>query len=76
MFHDDKTCHVGAEAFEQDAFMGIDPIAVLNDPSSSNWLIHALHTALLRDPVDAVHDAETLMGCLAYVFAQYIKHES
>lgn len=33
---------------------------VQDDSASSRWLRSALHTALERDPVDAVADAETL----------------
>jgi hypothetical protein len=33
---------------------------VLRDPSASFWLKAALHSALARDPVDAVNDAEVL----------------
>ena len=34
--------------------------SILADPCANYWLQNALRTALQRDPVDAVHDAETL----------------
>ncbi len=33
---------------------------ILNGPGTSHWLKNALTTALDRDPVDAVNDAELL----------------
>lgn len=33
---------------------------ILNGPGTSNWMKVALSTALNRDPVDAVNDAELL----------------
>ena len=35
-------------------------LAVLADPAASRWLKGALESAMLRDPVDAVYDAELL----------------
>lgn len=37
---------------------------VLRDPAASFWLSDALRSALLRDPVDAVNDAEVLARLL------------
>jgi hypothetical protein len=37
---------------------------VLSDPSASFWLKEALCSALDRDPVDAVNDAEVLFRLL------------
>lgn len=37
---------------------------VSRDPSSSSWLRFALFSALRRDPVDAVNDAEYLFDIL------------
>ncbi len=37
-----------------------DITALLDDPSSSYWLRSALTSALLRDPLDAAHDARVL----------------
>ncbi len=37
---------------------------ILNDPSASTWLKVALHSAVLRDPVDAANDAEVLLEVL------------
>lgn len=37
---------------------------VLRDPAASLWLRQALSSALLRDPVDAVNDAEVLVRLL------------
>ena len=39
---------------------------VLEDPAASFWLKAALSSALARDPVDAVNDAELLHDLLAY----------
>jgi len=39
-------------------------LQVLADPSTSYWLRDALKTALSRDPVDALRDAEMLVGLL------------
>jgi len=38
---------------------------VLADPAASFWLKNALRSALLRDPVDAANDAETLARLLS-----------
>lgn len=38
--------------------------AVLEDPSTSHWMRNALGTAMGRDVVDAVHDAEILHALL------------
>ncbi len=37
---------------------------ILNDPEASDWLKHALRSALERDPVDAANDAEILAQVL------------
>lgn len=37
---------------------------VVQDPSTSNWLRLALQDAMVRDPVDAANDAETLGSIL------------
>lgn len=37
---------------------------VLQDPAASLWLKQALSSALLRDPVDAINDAEVLVRLL------------
>ncbi len=37
---------------------------ILADFSASTWLKHALRSALERDPVDALNDAETLVVAL------------
>lgn len=37
---------------------------VFCDPAASFWLKDALHSALRRDPVDAVNDAEVLARLL------------
>lgn len=39
-------------------------IDVMNSPSSSYWLQAALKTAIIRDPVDAMSDAELLYQLL------------
>ena len=40
--------------------------AVQNNPACSFWLRDALRTACLRDPVDAVQDAEYLLAVLKH----------
>ena len=37
---------------------------ILDDPAASDWLKTALRTALARDPVDAINDAEILCETL------------
>uniref|UniRef100_UPI00402B1F75 hypothetical protein n=1 Tax=Methylomonas sp. SPW-1 TaxID=3438877 RepID=UPI00402B1F75 len=37
---------------------------IVEDPAASNWLKTALRTAIERDPVDAVNDAEILLSAL------------
>ena len=37
---------------------------VVQDPATSNWLRLALQDAMVRDPVDAANDAETLGSIL------------
>ena len=37
---------------------------ILSDPSASNWIKLALTSALSRDPVDALNDAEVLLAVL------------
>jgi len=37
---------------------------ILDDPAASFWLKNALRSALNRDPVDALHDAELLVVAL------------
>lgn len=39
---------------------------ILNGPGTSSWMKVALSTALERDPVDAVNDAELLAMVLAH----------
>ncbi|MGE4483003.1 hypothetical protein [Acidocella sp.] len=39
--------------------------AVMTDPAASGWVKTALEGALRRDPVDAVNDAEFLLGVLS-----------
>lgn len=38
--------------------------AVMASPTTSFWLQRSLQTALMRDPVDAVNDAEVLFQLL------------
>jgi len=38
---------------------------LIEDPSTSYWLVSALHRALARDLVDAVNDAELLLSVLS-----------
>ncbi len=37
---------------------------ILDDPATSFWLKNALRSALNRDPVDALNDAEVLVVAL------------
>jgi hypothetical protein len=37
---------------------------VLADPTASRWLKDALHSAMRRDIVDAINDAEALLAIL------------
>lgn len=39
-------------------------LAVLNEPSTSDWLKNAVKSAFNRDPVDAANDAEFLADLL------------
>lgn len=47
------------------AELDVEIQTVIMDPSTSNWLRTALRSALERDPVDSVNDAETLNMYLA-----------
>ena len=38
--------------------------AVIADPAASDWLRSAARAAIARDPVDAVNDADVLLGLL------------
>jgi len=38
--------------------------AILSDPCASFWIKNALRSALERDPVDALNDAELLVNVL------------
>ncbi|SRR6266481_531773 len=42
---------------------------ILADPAASHWLIVAIKSALLRDPVDAANDAEVL----AYILDRHCR---
>jgi hypothetical protein len=49
---------------------------ILSDYSASDWLKDALRTALERDPVDAVRDAEILAAALSErCYAILTQHE-
>jgi hypothetical protein len=48
---------------------------VLGSPDCSKWLAQALLTALDRDPVDAVNDAEILANLLKEYIDQILAHE-
>ena len=39
-------------------------LMTLADPSTSYWLCDALKSAMKRDPVDAINDAEALLKLL------------
>lgn len=44
--------------------------SVLENPATSYWLRQALTSALARDPVDALNDAEQLVALLTQNLAQ------
>lgn len=61
--------HTGLAVHAQPWLKGyvmLDHNELFADPSVSNWLKEALHTALVRDPVDALSDAELLCGVLQH----------
>ena len=37
---------------------------ILNSPATSYWLRKTIESAMVRDPVDALRDAETLLAVL------------
>ncbi len=37
---------------------------ILNSPATSYWLRNTIESAMVRDPVDALRDAETLLAVL------------
>jgi len=43
---------------------------LLSSPATSDWLKSALQSALTRDPVDAVNDAEALASLLDARFSE------
>ena len=43
---------------------GLSCVAILDDPCASFWIKNALRSALERDPVDALNDAEVLVNIL------------
>ncbi len=45
-------------------------ISVLKDPAASHWLKQSLESALQRDPVDALNDAECLCRLLQQEFQE------
>ncbi len=40
-------------------------LKVLADPATTHWTRHALTSALQRDPIDALHDAQLIARLLA-----------
>lgn len=44
---------------------------ILADPAASYWIKDALRSALTRDPVDAVNDAEVLAKVLHHKLANH-----
>ena len=49
-------------------------LATLADPSTTYWLRDALKSALARDPLDALRDAETLASLLRERLADLTAH--
>lgn len=43
---------------------GLSCTGILDDPCASFWIKNALRSALVRDPVDALNDAELLVNIL------------
>lgn len=43
---------------------GLSCAGILDDPCASFWIKNALRSALVRDPVDALNDAELLVNIL------------
>lgn len=41
-----------------------DPVSILTDPTASYWLRDAVERSIVRDPVDALHDAQILTEVL------------
>lgn len=48
--------------------------AVLASPAASGWIKRALESALERDPVDAVNDAEFLLSLLSARLDRTFRH--
>jgi uncharacterized protein (DUF2384 family) len=48
--------------------------AVMTDPAASGWVKTALESALKRDPVDAVNDAELLLAVLTRRLDNIFRH--
>ncbi len=48
------------------------PQEVIASPATSFWLLASLQTAVLRDPVDAVNDAELLLQLLQQRLADLV----
>jgi hypothetical protein len=48
---------------------------ILADPSVSYWLKDALRTAYERDPVDALHDARSLLRLLGQRYTQIVNRD-
>ena len=49
-------------------------LATLANPSTTYWLQDAIKSALARDPVDALRDAETLASLLRERLADLTAH--
>ena len=45
----------------------------LEDPAASDWFKMVLHSALQRDPVDALNDVEILVAILRHELDRYLK---
>ena len=48
---------------------------ILADPTVSRWLKDALRAAYERDPVDAMHDARSLLKLLGERYTQIVTRE-
>jgi hypothetical protein len=48
---------------------------ILADPSVSYWLKDALRAAYERDPIDALHDARSLLQLLGERYTQIVSRD-
>lgn len=61
----DRSCGTEGKEWEPVATLDERALALLADPTTSTWFRASLVTALSRDPVDVVNEAEALAEILA-----------